>query len=325
MKRKTSNTDLRTISKDEQEIVRGYVLFRPLYRPNITIAKTIPFIGAYLCIVGGIVFWKGWMIGIIGGLIILLVLARVILIKLIDAKDNLSIQVHPDDKYAEANENQYGKTEGWLILDANENSNIVVGHNAKNKEELIEYINKDDFNGLLNEIKVNPGEFYPIPSGTIHALGKNLVLLEVQQSSDVTYRFYDYHRKDKDGNERPLHVEKAIEVTDYNKYDQEVINIFKEKTNIIWDNEFFKVEYLEVNEKNTTKECCICGDKEKKDPKIREFTCKNCGTKVKRDINSAVNIGKKAGYCLDVERYKENWSEFLYQGRLDYGRKIKVI
>ena len=83
--------------------------------------------------------------------------------------------------------------------------------------------------------------------------------------------------------------------------------------------------FIEVNEKNTTKECCICGDKEKKDPKIREFTCKNCGTKVKRDINSAVNIGKKAGYCLDVERYKENWSEFLYQGRLDYGRKIKVI
>lgn len=172
-----------------------------------------------------------------------------ILVKLIATSDKLSVQVHPDDEYAKRNENQYGKTEGWLILDRQDDSSIIVGHNAKNKEELIEYINKDDFNGLLNEIKVNPGEFYPIPSGTIHALGKNLVLLEVQQSSDVTYRFYDYHRKDKDGNERPLHIEKAIEVTDYNKYDQEVINIFKEKTNIIWDNEFFKVEYLEVNEK----------------------------------------------------------------------------
>ena len=173
-----------------------------------------------------------------------------ILVKLIATSDKLSVQVHPDDDYAKRNENQYGKTEGWLILDRKDDSSIIVGHNAKNKAELIEYINKDDFNGLLNEIKVNPGEFYPIPSGTIHALGKNLVLLEVQQSSDVTYRFYDYHRKDKDGNERPLHVEKAIEVTDYNKYDQEVINIFKEKTNIIWDNEFFKVEYLEVNEKD---------------------------------------------------------------------------
>ena len=171
-----------------------------------------------------------------------------ILVKLIATSDKLSVQVHPDDEYAKKNENQYGKTEGWLILDRKEDSSIIVGHNANNKEELIDYINRDDFSGLLNEIKVNPGEFYPIPSGTIHALGKNLVLLEVQQSSDVTYRFYDYHRKDKDGNERPLHVKKAIEVTDYKKYDQNVINVFKENSNVIWDNEFFKVDYLEINE-----------------------------------------------------------------------------
>ena len=171
-----------------------------------------------------------------------------ILVKLIATSDKLSVQVHPDDEYAKKNENQYGKTEGWLILDRKEDSSIIVGHNANNKEELIDYINRDDFSGLLNEIKVNPGEFYPIPSGTIHALGKNLVLLEVQQSSDVTYRFYDYHRKDKDGNERPLHVKKAIEVTDYNKYDQNVINVFKENSNVIWDNEFFKVDYIEINE-----------------------------------------------------------------------------
>lgn len=171
-----------------------------------------------------------------------------ILVKLIATSDKLSVQVHPDDEYAKKNENQYGKTEGWLILDRKEDSSIIVGHNANNKEELIDYINRDDFSGLLNEIKVNPGEFYPIPSGTIHALGKNLVLLEVQQSSDVTYRFYDYHRKDKDGNERPLHVKKAVEVTDYNKYDQNVINVFKENSNVIWDNEFFKVDYLEINE-----------------------------------------------------------------------------
>lgn len=171
-----------------------------------------------------------------------------ILVKLIATSDKLSVQVHPDDEYAKKNENQYGKTEGWLILDRKEDSSIIVGHNANNKEELIDYINRDDFSGLLNEIKVNPGEFYPIPSGTIHALGKNLVLLEVQQSSDVTYRFYDYHRKDKDGNERPLHVKKAVEVTDYKKYDQNVINVFKENSNVIWDNEFFKVDYLEINE-----------------------------------------------------------------------------
>ena len=83
--------------------------------------------------------------------------------------------------------------------------------------------------------------------------------------------------------------------------------------------------FIEVNEKNTTKECCICGDMEKKEPNMREFTCKNCGTKLKRDINSAVNIGKKAGYCLTVEQYKEHWSGFLYQGTLRYGRKVKII
>ena len=83
--------------------------------------------------------------------------------------------------------------------------------------------------------------------------------------------------------------------------------------------------FIEVNEKNTTKECCICGDMEKKEPNMREFTCKNCGTKLKRDINSAVNIGKKAGYYLTVEQYKEYWSEFLYQGILRYGRKVKII
>lgn len=184
-----------------------------------------------------------------------------ILVKLIATSDKLSVQVHPDDEYAMKNENQYGKTEGWLILDKKDDSSIIVGHNANNKEELVNYINDDNFTDLLNEIKVVPGEFYPIPSGTIHALGKNLVLLEVQQSSDVTYRFYDYHRKDKDGNERPLHVKQAIEVTDYNKYDQKIINIFNEEISSIWDNEYFKVEYLNIKEKevlnNNNKYCII--------------------------------------------------------------------
>lgn len=83
--------------------------------------------------------------------------------------------------------------------------------------------------------------------------------------------------------------------------------------------------FLEVNEKNTTKECCICGDMEPKGPEVREFICKKCGTKLKRDINSAVNIGKKAGYCLDMERYKEEWRAFSYQGSIRYGKKVKVI
>ncbi len=170
-----------------------------------------------------------------------------ILIKLIATSDKLSVQVHPNDEYARLNENQYGKTEGWLILDEKEDSSLVIGHNAANKEELITYIQNDDYSHLLNEIKVNKGDFYPIPSGTIHALGKNLVLLEIQQSSDVTYRFYDYHRKDKNGNERPLHVQKALDVTSFEKYDFNINNIDDLKTPILWLNQYFEVYYYNID------------------------------------------------------------------------------
>ena len=184
-----------------------------------------------------------------------------ILVKIIATSDKLSVQVHPDDKYAKENENQYGKTECWLILDGNENSEIVIGHNAKNKEELIEYINNDDYDGLLRKKVVKTGEFYPIPSGTIHALGANIVLLEIQQSSDVTYRFYDYHRKEALGNERPLHINKAVEVTDYKPYNQTIINCFKDNINSIWNNEYFEVLYQEINNKftleNNNKYCIV--------------------------------------------------------------------
>lgn len=171
-----------------------------------------------------------------------------ILVKLIATSDDLSIQVHPDDEYARVNENQFGKTEGWLILDSKDGS-IVIGHNAKNKEELTEYIQNDNYDELLNTRKVSVGEFYPINSGTVHALGKNLVIMEIQQSSDVTYRVYDYHRKDKFGNERELHVQKAIDVINYLPVNSEVPNYFKsnKKEIELWDNKYFTVNLLNVN------------------------------------------------------------------------------
>lgn len=172
-----------------------------------------------------------------------------ILVKLIATSDKLSVQVHPDDEYAKKYENQYGKTEGWLILDSKEDSSIIIGHNAKNKKELIDYIKNDDYTNLLNEVKVKKGEFYPIPSKTIHALGKNLVILEIQQSSDVTYRFYDYHRKDKDGKERQLHIEKAIEVTSYEKYDCQIKNVIEENVKTVWKNKYFEVNTYQVDQK----------------------------------------------------------------------------
>ena len=170
-----------------------------------------------------------------------------ILIKLIATKDDLSVQVHPDDKYARLVENKLGKTEGWLILDSNESS-IVVGHNAKNKDELVSYIKNNDYEHLLNRRIVKRGEFYPILPGTIHAIGKNIVLLEVQQSSDVTYRFYDYNRKDKNGNTRELHLNKALDVTSYEEYDNNILNVFESSSNLVWDNKYFNVIYEDIND-----------------------------------------------------------------------------
>lgn len=142
-----------------------------------------------------------------------------VLIKLIDSADNLSIQVHPSDEYARKYENSLGKTEMWYILDAKENCGIYVGFkNQENKETLKQSIEDDSIVDKLNFYKVKPGQCYFIPSGTIHAIGKGITLIEIQQNSNITYRLYDYKRKDKDGNYRQLHIDKALEVVDFKPY-----------------------------------------------------------------------------------------------------------
>lgn len=170
-----------------------------------------------------------------------------ILVKLIYAKDALSVQVHPNDDYALKYENQYGKTEGWLVLDRAENAKLVLGHNAKNKKELVKYIEENNYDELLNSVDVEVGQFFPIYAGTIHAIGAGLTILEIQQSSDVTYRFYDYHRKDANGNERELHVEKAVAVTTYEEQKVDTTNHLTLDSHTIWDNEYFTVSSLNVN------------------------------------------------------------------------------
>ncbi len=137
-----------------------------------------------------------------------------LLIKLLDASDDLSVQVHPDDNYAGKHENgELGKTECWYIVDAEPDAVIIYGHEASSKEDLAHRIQNGEWEELLTKVPVKPGDFFYVPSGTIHALGKGIVVLETQQSSDTTYRVYDYDRRDKDGNLRELHLEKAIEVT----------------------------------------------------------------------------------------------------------------
>ena len=135
-----------------------------------------------------------------------------LLTKILDANDWLSVQVHPDDHYAMEHEGELGKTECWYVIAAEEGAEIIYGHNAKSREELRQQIEKKEWDKLLTKVPVKAGDFFYVPSGTIHAIGSGILILETQQSSDTTYRVYDFDRKDAKGNLRELHLEKSIDV-----------------------------------------------------------------------------------------------------------------
>ena len=136
-----------------------------------------------------------------------------LLIKIIDAKDDLSIQVHPDDAYANVHENgSLGKTECWYVLDCDEGATIIVGHHAGSKEEMAEMVAQNRWSDLLREIPIQKGDFFQIDPGCLHAIKGGTLILETQQSSDVTYRFYDYGRLE-GGKPRTLHIEQSLAVT----------------------------------------------------------------------------------------------------------------
>lgn len=134
-----------------------------------------------------------------------------LLLKLLDCRADLSVQVHPDDAYA-SSFGELGKTECWYIVDAEPGAEIVLGHNAQTREEFRAKVEAGDFETLLRRVPVKQGDFFFVPSGTVHALGKGLLVFETQQSSDVTYRLYDYDRRDAQGNRRELHLESSIQV-----------------------------------------------------------------------------------------------------------------
>lgn len=137
-----------------------------------------------------------------------------ILIKLIDAKNDLSVQVHPDNEYAMRVEKEYGKTECWYILDCDEGAELIYGFNREiSSEEFKEKIADNTFLETVNKVKVKKGDLFFIEAGTLHAIGSGILLAEIQQNSNTTYRVYDYGRVGADGKPRELHVEKAIDVT----------------------------------------------------------------------------------------------------------------
>lgn len=137
-----------------------------------------------------------------------------LLIKLLDAADDLSVQVHPNDEEAMRLEGErYGKTECWYVVEAEPGAELILGHTAETKQQLEDRIERGEWETLLRRQPVKAGDFVFVPSGTIHAIGKGIVILETQQSSDTTYRVYDFDRTDDAGNTRELHLEKAIAVT----------------------------------------------------------------------------------------------------------------
>lgn len=139
-----------------------------------------------------------------------------LLFKLIDANDNLSIQVHPGDEVAFQRHKSFGKTEMWYVIDADPDGALIIGFKKNcTKEAYLKALEEGTLETLLQSVKVTKGDVFFIPAGLVHAIGKGVVLAEIQQTSDLTYRIYDYKRKDEKGNERQLHTREALDVIDF--------------------------------------------------------------------------------------------------------------
>lgn len=174
-----------------------------------------------------------------------------ILIKFIDAKQDLSIQLHPNDELAKERHDSFGKTEMWYIMDADPKAELIVGFNKDvTKEEYANSINNDTLLDLLNYEQVKEGDTFFINTGKIHAIGAGVMLAEIQQTSDVTYRVFDFNRKDKEGNLRELHTELALDAVDYKKKDDFKVSYNQDpnKINEMVDCPYFKTNFIQLTE-----------------------------------------------------------------------------
>ncbi len=143
-----------------------------------------------------------------------------LLIKFIDANEDLSIQVHPNDELAKKRHNSFGKTEMWYVIQADAGASLISGFNQLvDKEKYLEKFNTGHLTDILNKEKASAGDVFFLPAGRVHTIGKGLLIAEIQQTSDITYRIYDFHRLDDKGNKRQLHVEEALEAIDFTHYD----------------------------------------------------------------------------------------------------------
>ena len=177
------------------------------------------------------------------------------IIGLVGAEDHLSIQVHPDAVYARKHGLLSGKNEAWYFIDVDTNADLVLGTTAKNKKELVSLMERGKWEQLLNRIPVYKDDFVYVPAGMLHAMQKGVIAYEVQEATDITYRFYDYHRQDAYGNKRELHLKEAIEsIHFFDTHPKPLLNQIKHngyKTTYI-NNESFKIQKYQI-----TKNCTI--------------------------------------------------------------------
>ncbi|WP_190811526.1 type I phosphomannose isomerase catalytic subunit [Flagellimonas sp. S3867] len=172
-----------------------------------------------------------------------------ILIKFIDAKQDLSIQLHPNDKLAKTRHDSFGKTEMWYVMDADPGAQLIVGFNKDvDKKEYVESLENDSLLNLLNYEEVIEGDTFFINTGKIHAIGAGVLLAEIQQTSDITYRVFDFNRRDKEGNLRELHTQLAIDAIDYSKKDDFKVKYSTEsdQVNTMVDCPYFKTNILDL-------------------------------------------------------------------------------
>ena len=173
-----------------------------------------------------------------------------ILIKFIDAKLDLSIQLHPDDTLARERHDSFGKTEMWYIMDADPDASLIIGFNRDvSREEYEQALEEGSLTDLLHYQKVQPGEGYFINCGKIHAIGAGVLLAEIQQTSDITYRVYDFERKDAEGNLRELHTELALDAMDFSQKEDFAMPFSREpnQENIMVECSYFSTQYLKLD------------------------------------------------------------------------------
>lgn len=169
-----------------------------------------------------------------------------LLFKFLDARDDLSIQVHPNDELAKKRHNSFGKTEMWYVMQADEGARIIVGFKHKSSpEEYLKHLEDKNLIEILNEVPVKKGDVFFLETGTIHAIGAGIVIAEIQQTSDITYRIYDWDRVDANGQSRELHVEQALDAMNYNTTDtQKQYAQVQNTANVMVDCPYFTTSYF---------------------------------------------------------------------------------